>query len=366
MKIRAFLQALFLVACLVGSWFLLFNRLKQDDPAEVTWKNPVGVPKNEGVDPAQSLPTPAEDNPANEPVENPSPPESWAEWITYLESVDSPNAMRAALAELSDMIFALPRGEAIAVIVDFLNSGADLRTGLAFQPGPENSLQGTNSLRAFLLDLLQQLDPQLAAEWAVDELDRQGTALGPDVYAVHMRNFARGTNESGEVVTAFLNKHFAAALANSDWTDNPTTAVAELMDIAVYTRATGFLQQLSELIEIGDQQLLRRAASLAIERVYGIGGSVDAVCTATALSQGSQCDQSSYPACSVCSISMPRKPVQSTNRSPATSSPESIVSDLIYPESSSVLTLTILPSILRTPHSSLRTRRNLAYAVASM
>jgi hypothetical protein len=122
-------------------------------------------------------------------------------------------------------------------------------------------------LRAFLLDLLQQLDPQLAAQWAVDELTSSGTALAPDVYAVHLRNYALGSEVGEEARTAFLNNRLQAVLQSDDWTSNPTTAIAEMMDVAVYTGAIALLPDLSKLMKKGDPQMLRRAAALAIERL---------------------------------------------------------------------------------------------------
>ncbi len=84
-------------------------------------------------------------------------------------------------------------------------------------------------------------------------------------------------------------------------------------------------------------------------RTYSAAGPAFSVCTGTALSQGSQCDQSSYPECRVCSIRSPRKPVQSMNRSPSTTSPEAIARDSMKPDSAFWLTPVILPSTRRTP-----------------
>ena len=68
-------------------------------------------------------------------------------------------------------------------------------------------------------------------------------------------------------------------------------------------------------------------AERAVDWVYGASDDTDSVCTATALSFRSQCDQSSQPVFSSCSISNPRKPVQSMNRSPATTWPDSSATD---------------------------------------
>ncbi|NDV62044.1 hypothetical protein G0Q06_06260 [Puniceicoccales bacterium CK1056] len=266
MKGRAFIQALFLVLFLVGSWFLLFMRLAKEEPIDPGEVPSPSVSQDEQVEPpvAEAPSPPQPDTPKQV---QPTPPESWAAWIQHLESASSPEAMRTALKQLADSILSSPKEDALQAILEFLQSGADLKTGLGFQPGPENSLVGTASLRAFLLDLLHQLDPGLAAEWATDELSRLGTSLTPDVYAVHLRNYALGTTDPEEARIDFLNRRLEAALQDDQWTGNPSSAIAELLDVAVYTGETAFVPEFSNLMKIGDPQMLRRAAALAIERL---------------------------------------------------------------------------------------------------
>jgi hypothetical protein len=138
-------------------------------------------------------------------------PEGWREWFTYLAEVQSPMEMRTALEALRTALYSLPDEEAVARLMEFIESGADMKTGLAFQPGPDNQLRGAASLRALFLDWLQQLDPQAAARIAARELDSIGTGLNPDVYVVHLRNFALGSGESEAVMQAALENYFRTA-----------------------------------------------------------------------------------------------------------------------------------------------------------
>jgi hypothetical protein len=266
MKGRAFLQALFLVLFFIGSWFFLFFRMAREEPLQGADETPSSETLNDvGDEPTAAIP---DENPAAVKASNgPVPPDSWTDWIDYLDSATSPNTMRAALDELASTILTMPREEAIRSIVEFLESGADLKTGLAFQPGPGNSLIGSNSLRAFLLDLLSQLDPELAAEWAEAELSQLGTTLAPDVYAIHLRNYALGSTAPEADRIDFLNDRLLSVLHNDEWMANPTSAIAEMMDVAVYTEATQLVPELSLLMARQDPQMLRGAAALAIERI---------------------------------------------------------------------------------------------------
>ena len=86
-------------------------------------------------------------------------------------------------------------------------------------------------------------------------------------------------------------------------------------------------------------------AARAVARVIGRRSPLLSHGTAIARSHGSQCDQSSNPAPSVSSISRPRKPEQSMNRSPATRAPDCRTTAATWPVSPSRSTSTIRPSV---------------------
>lgn len=288
MKRRAFFQALILCLLLAGSWILLLVSLRNGSeetpatgagPGEEILAEP-GPPPSDSAIPSAST----TDDP-----ESPQPPPLWSEWIERLETAASPAEMRAALGNLREALFSLPAGEAIDRIAAFLESGFDTRTGLAFQVGPGGTLQGAASLRALLLDWLGQLDPALAADWARSELLADGTGLVPDVFVIHLRNYEWGSPAPENDRHAFLADRFGELLRHDPWMENPTTALAEAMDVAVHTRSTRFIPELTALMEPGRPPLLRRAAALGVEKlvdrepVEALSGLLRAVGRPTAL-----------------------------------------------------------------------------------
>lgn len=267
MKRTAFLQACLIFLLLVASWFLLLNKLRQPDGT-----GPEPSPSGQA---GQGQTDPLDEQVASKPAPAPLPdgqpettvPEGWREWIDYLEAVESPDSMRAALEALRAALFSLPPEEAIDRLLEFIESGADMRTGLAFQPGPGNRLRGAASLRALLLDWLQALDPSLAAQLATRELEALGTRLDPDVYVIHLRNYALGSDAPETAVKSSLQDHFAQLIEHRPWIENPSSAIAEAMDVAVYLDSPDLAPRIGTFLQPDQPRLLRHAASLALERL---------------------------------------------------------------------------------------------------
>lgn len=271
MKRIAFLQACLIFLLLVASWFLLINKLRQpDDPS------PGSMPPAQG-DSMEELPltrgeaegdlSPSAPAGLPEVDKEAVVPEGWREWFAYLEDVGSPMEMRAAVEALRSAIFSLHPDEAVARLMEVIESGADMKTGLAFQPGPDRQLRGAASLRAIFLDWLHQLEPRTAAQLAVRELDSLGTGLSPDVYVIHLRNFALGSELPAPARQSALENYFMQLIEYRPWIDNPGSAIAEAMDVAVYLESPTVVPELSRFLQRDQAPLLRRAASLALERL---------------------------------------------------------------------------------------------------
>lgn len=266
MKRSAFFQALLLFMLLAGSWMLLVVRFSNSERApEAASTQPARTLETERDPPREPGPGTPEPSPAPVPESLPSGP--WPERLDRLRATGSPVEMRAALAALREGLMALPPDVAIRQIQTFLESGEDLRTGLAFQVGPGGRLRGAGSLRVLLLDWLHELDPQLAAEKAVTALERSGTTLPQDLYTIHLGNFARGTDLPEAEARRRLARYFDDLLSHEPWLRDPRGAFAEAMDVAVYLGNPDFVPGLVRLVEPGRPQLLRHAAALAIERM---------------------------------------------------------------------------------------------------
>lgn len=268
MKKTAFLQALILFILLAGSWVLLMNRLRDDD------KSVEGQPAIE----AREVQVTGPDNPwdespeaADEKPDRLAPaaivPEGWAPWMEYLQKVESPEAMRTALQDLQAALYSLPDAEAIEQILIFLESGVDLKTGLAFQVGPGQGLIGAGYLRTLLLDWLHELDPLLAADLGIEALESTGTGMVADEYVIHMRNYAAGTTDPASVRDEHLKTFFRDMIEDQEWIREPGSAIAEAMDVAVHIRATEFVPQLSRFMQPEQPRQLRHASALALERL---------------------------------------------------------------------------------------------------
>ena len=138
MKRTAFLQALVLFVLLASSWLLLVRRFQETPPADEP--SPPAAQK-------ESLPKADERLPPRTTAEPdvPTPsivvPARWYDWWAYLASQSSPADMRAALNALRNLITDMPPEDAVPWLLEFLESGIDLPTGLAFQPGPGDTLR---------------------------------------------------------------------------------------------------------------------------------------------------------------------------------------------------------------------------------
>jgi hypothetical protein len=267
MKKTAFIQAIVIFLLLVVSWFLLAKRLLQRDAPEPSDAQNI-QPQSSEVDKPQDTQTPPQTN-TDPPVDEPSIelPAFWNNWLESLNAATSPADMRAKISTLKESVFSLPRNQAVDTLSTFLKSGTDLSTGLAFQPGRDNQLVGAKSLRALIFDWLHSLDPILAGDWARQELHQFATALAPDVFVIHLRNAARDPSQSADTVKALLATNMDRLMNHEPWINQPTSAIAEAMDIFVYLGHSNAAPRLADLLTQKSPVLMRHAAALALERL---------------------------------------------------------------------------------------------------
>jgi hypothetical protein len=162
----------------------------------------------------------------------------------------------------------MDRNEGVSRILEFLESGFDMETGLRFQVAKGGELSGAGSLRAILLDWLGQVDPEAAAKVAMSELVASGTSLDPEVYVIHMRNYAWGTSADNQA--GFLRQHLHQLMDNDAWINNPTPSIGEAMDVAVYLQDISFVPYLADLAMPRRNPNIQHAAKLALERLMEV------------------------------------------------------------------------------------------------
>jgi len=163
-----------------------------------------------------------------------------------------------------------------------------------------------------------------------------GDGIGPEVTREAV-NILRSVAEVGRTSIAHATAVGKVFLAHGGrlhggtlkaFTDRTITDRAVLDVEIARTRETGWAQALGEREEDLNAvaaPILDRSGKLVA--ILGVQGPAVSQGTATAESHGNQWLQSSYPACRACSMSNPRKPEQSMNRSPSMTCPSPSVTD---------------------------------------
>lgn len=167
---------------------------------------------------------------------------------------------QTVLADLLSTLSRLPDSEAAAAIVDFLKSGADADTGMAFRVGPDGKLASSPTLRLALLDILPTLDPLAALTVARDIMDRRTT---PDEYALALRNLA--WNDLDGDLRAELDRRFRDLL-ETPWIRQPTAGLLEAFDVAVELGDANTFARLASVAEKSSPEIAR-AAWMSMDRI---------------------------------------------------------------------------------------------------
>lgn len=169
---------------------------------------------------------------------------------------------REDLDALRSRLQALPAEQAVAEIRSFLDSGEDRATGLPFEIGGDGKLSAWPTLRVFLLDFLQAIDPAAAARIGRDVLDFPTTA---DEWALALRNVANG--EDSPEVPGFLRAKTEELIRNPAWQEKPSVGYLNAFDVLVHTRATESAPLLSGIVQRKDRRDLAHAGFLTLDRL---------------------------------------------------------------------------------------------------
>ena len=166
------------------------------------------------------------------------------------------------LAKLRAYLLTLPKAAASRLIEQFLDQKKDGATKLEFAIEKNGFLSGAPTLRVFLMDLLEKVDPQAAAQYALQILSTPGS---PDEWAISLRNYALGGDASA--TQSLLEEKIQEMLSNGAWRANPSVGYLEAFDAAVYTHDTALTPNLSHLIGDNRNPAVAHAAFLALDRL---------------------------------------------------------------------------------------------------
>jgi hypothetical protein len=169
------------------------------------------------------------------------------------------------LREFTQKAFSANPDAAAAALLEFLRSGEDLSTNLGFVVG-EAGLDEWPTLRAFLLDLLGKIDPEMASQYALETVIPAKSSTVE--YAVSLQilwNHGGAERPTPELTQAWL-----GLLKKADWSARPDPAWLESLDFA--SRIPGatpeFLKASTEWLADPENVLERvGAVDLALERM---------------------------------------------------------------------------------------------------
>jgi hypothetical protein len=131
------------------------------------------------------------------------------------------------LREFTQKAFSANPDAAAAALLEFLRAGEDLSTSLGFVVG-EAGLEEWPTLRAFLLDLLGKIDPEMASRYALDTVIPAKSSTVE--YAVSLQIL---WNHGGaEKPTPELTQAWLGLLKKADWSARPDPAWLESLDFA--------------------------------------------------------------------------------------------------------------------------------------
>ena len=131
------------------------------------------------------------------------------------------------LREFMQKAFASNPDAAAAALLEFLRTGEDQPTSLGFVVG-EAGLDEWPTLRAFLLDLLGKIDPEMASRYALDTVIPAKSSTVE--YAVSLQIL---WNHGGaEKPTPELTQAWLGLLKKADWSARPDPAWLESLDFA--------------------------------------------------------------------------------------------------------------------------------------
>src|SRR5947209_3269362 len=177
-RTRLIVLAIFLVVACVVAWFWRSHKRTSDSG-----------PTAAGINRTQATSNPAA------PIA--SAPSNMAQNLDHalanLQNTTDAAIARQHLAGLRQSFSTTPTNESVAAIRKFLDSKKDASLSQGFHVDGGGFLTEAPTLRTFLLDQLERLDPAAAAEYAKTILASKDS---PDEWAVALRSLAHGDSSA--------------------------------------------------------------------------------------------------------------------------------------------------------------------------
>lgn len=124
------------------------------------------------------------------------------------------------------------------------------------------ALQDAPSLRVFLLDYLEQVDPAAAARVGLEVLKRMDSS---DEWALALRSVAKFDPSAQS--RALLEEKMRQIFSHEPWQQNPSSSYLESFDVAVHLGGSDLLPDLTRMLRMTNNQAVAHAAFLATDRL---------------------------------------------------------------------------------------------------
>ncbi len=219
--------------------------------------------------PSSAVPAASSPTPSPTPALAPSAPEAPPLETKLLEELletfvttthDDAERARAMLENIRREIRSLPPEHASQIIQNFLASGKDATTGLQFVPGENDTLIEAPTLRIFLLDLLEKIDPEAAARLANAILNAPANA---DEWAIALR-----TRQNTQPATLPQNlTSLQRALQNPEWIAKPSQGLLHALDLAAMAGDFSTVMRLAELAEPPENETWAEGLAVTMHRM---------------------------------------------------------------------------------------------------
>jgi hypothetical protein len=237
---------IFVAVAGVGLWFGIRSRQGWGSSGSG------GNSRNEGQEAAQAIPDPAPNDQSPQAV-----------IFRMFKRLRGGPLNPGELDAFREMMLSADPAAAMAAIQGFLATGQDARTGEKFEIGKNGELAGAPTFRVLLIDL----HGRIAREHGSNDAGLAARALmqsktSADEWALALRNAAWATPSDKDYLSAKTRE----LLAHEPWRQQPSAGYYEAFDVIVYTRNTGFITTLSEMVR-GEDLPLKNTAATTLDRL---------------------------------------------------------------------------------------------------